>query len=302
MLGRSLCVLHASSAFGAMITTNFKNAVRDLKGKRDKLTGPKGCGKIFFVVVMFCLCWLKDIPCILLSPESFDFSNLCCSNFFNLFRIKHIEDEEQVELADAIEKKDAITAWTLAVDKARNLIIFADLEFYTVSQHVTKKLQPFINILKQEVSSDNRFILAVSSGSEHLTQKLDPEMRRDIRHILNGYDSVNMRTGFTEQEASTYVKKLNVKAGDNTVIKLENVVHITGTSPLLLSWLKGKDGANVEQFVLRYSSYVNTEVNNFLTRNSPDLVKHPANVQQFFAYQEVIEGKSLLMLQPAEKN
>jgi len=59
----------------AMITTSFKNAVRDLKGKCDKLTGPKGCGKTFFVVVMFYLCWLKDIPCMLLSPESFDFSN-----------------------------------------------------------------------------------------------------------------------------------------------------------------------------------------------------------------------------------
>ena len=90
----------------AMITTSFKNAVRDLKGKRDKLTGPKGCGKTFFVVVMFCLCWLKDIPCMLLSPELFDFSNLCCSDFFNLFLNKHIEDEEeQVELADGIEKK-----------------------------------------------------------------------------------------------------------------------------------------------------------------------------------------------------
>ena len=107
----------------------------------------------------------------LLSPESFDFSNLCCSDFFNLFLNKHIEDEEkQVELADAIEKKDAITAWTLAVRKARNLIIFADLVLYTGSQHVTKKLQPFINILKQQISSNIRFILAVSSGSQHLTQ------------------------------------------------------------------------------------------------------------------------------------
>lgn len=277
-----------------MITTSFKNAVRDLKGERDKLTGPKGCGKTFFVVVMFCLCWLKDIPCMLLSPESFDFSsNLCCSDFFNLFLNKHIEDEEeQVELADAIEKKDAITAWTLAVNKARNLIIFADLEFYTNSQHVTKKLQPFINILKQKVSSNIRFILAVSSGSEHLTQQLDREVCRDIQYILNAYDSVNMRTGFTEQEASTFVKKLNVKVGDNTVIKLENVVHITGTSPLLLSWLKGKGGANVEQFVWQYSFYVDTELNVFLTSTSPDLVKHPAtSVQHFLAYQEVIEGK-----------
>ena len=171
------------------------------------------------------------------------------------------------------------------------MIIFADLVLYTGSQHVTKKLQPFINILKQQVSSNIRFILAVSSGSQHLTQKLDPELRRGIRHILNAYNSVDMRTRFTEQEASTFVKKLNVKAGDNTVIKLENVVHITGTSPLLLSWLKGKNGANVEQFVLQYSSYVDMELNNFLTSNSPDLVKHPANVQQFLAYQEAIEGK-----------
>ena len=228
----------------------------------------------------------------LLSPESFDFSNLCCRDFFNLFLNKYIKDEEeQVELADAIEKKGAIAAWTLAVNKARNLIIYADLEFYTNSQHVTKKLQPFIDILIQQVSSNIRVILAVSSGSEHLTQQLDPEVRRRIQYTLNAYNSVDMRTGFTEQEASTFVKKLNVKAGDNTVIELENVVHITGTSPLLLSWLKGKNGANVEQFVFRYSSFVETELKAFLTRNSPDLVEHPTTVRQFFAYQEVIEGK-----------
>lgn len=271
----------------AMFTSNFQNLAIKLASRHSKLMGPKGCGKTFLVVVMFCLCWLRNIPCLLLSPASFDFSDVSCRKFFKLFLDEHIKKEQQAELTGLMDK-DPKQAWNLAINEVRKLIIFADLVTYT-----DPMLAAFIKILQQSTSSqDVNIILAVTSGAEHLTQNLSDNLHVIVDKCISSYNCVNIETGFTEREASTFVDMLKITTGDKKVIKLEDVVHITGTSPLLLSWLEGRPhGKDVNWFLRNYRSYVDAQLTHFLTKNSLKLVPQPTTTEEFFAYLEVIKGR-----------
>lgn len=110
----------------AIFTSAFQDVSR-LVSHHTIVHGPKGCGKTHIITMMFCLCWLKHIPCLLLLSASLSLW-LPCIEFCRLFVTTFITDKaKQTEILDHLRKGNICEGWELAIHKAGPLLIFADL-------------------------------------------------------------------------------------------------------------------------------------------------------------------------------
>ena len=68
-----------------------------------------------------------------------------------------------------------------------------------------------------------------------------------------------MTTGFTDEEATKFVANLTPKVP----VKFNQVKHVSGSNPLLLSLAVIQDTSNVEAFKREYDSQVTHKLKNF---------------------------------------
>ena len=114
-------------------------------------------------------------------------------------------------------------------------------------------------------------IVSVSSDAQHLTD--DNSKFTELFNLLITADqSVNITTGFSDVEAGKFMKK-------KVPFTLNKVKHISGTNPLLLSWIPSNVGTKVTE----YKSIVLTQLCNFLANNCEGLTRYPSTTQGFFA-------------------
>ena len=109
-----------------MFKSTFQKVQKELgENKHSYLYGPKGCGKAYTITVMFCICWLQNLPCLLLSPKSF-LKDRSCIDLCTSFVTKHVK--EQTIITSLMETGSSQEAWDVAIMKAeRPLLIFTNL-------------------------------------------------------------------------------------------------------------------------------------------------------------------------------
>jgi len=242
------------------------------------LSGPKGCGKTYTLAATFAVCHLKEMPCLFLAEGSFD-NSIPCNNYLKGFvnnyaaltttshtqALYHLNNNEPVSAVETILEE--ISADT---KQKKEMLLFADLSCMrmTQSSNLIKLLATYIN--------DIRMIVSISSGARHSKNAW-------FNLIHQNCTSINI-IRFTEKEARSFLKRKGV------VLELEEVMHLTGTNPLLLSQMCDTDSLS------SFESTLKGFVQNALEKNLPNLVNNITTLEQYLLHKDVLKCMPIIKL------
>lgn len=284
-LAAYLCHAVHLTTESAVFTANFEKLNKCLRSVQDSegnhvicLRGPKGCGKTFTLATTFALYHIKEIQCLLLSAASFNVGSEYNMNYLRSFvrSLNNLAPDSKQKALDYLESKEPSKALQTVLMKADDLLVFADLSFL----HNTKDAECLVELLNG-VSQFVTMILALSSGAQHFTQdgSTGLAIRNCLSTLLNGCKYVDIEC-YTEDEAQNYIKK------KNTSLQLDDVVHVSGLNPLLLSKLNKDDE---QQSVESYTTELETIVGEAIVNNLHGLVQKVKTVKDYLLQNEMLE-------------
>ena len=259
-----------------VFTSNFNTVTEKCKEERHvSLEGPKGCGKTFIVVVMFILFWVNKKPCLFLSPKSFEQNESCKTYFRAVVDANYVcGDDNKRLILDQLDNyniKEAVDILIRTFPNKKHLMIFADLSLV----HSMDKAHLLIDILKQ-YGFMARILLSLSSGIRHYTN-LDHTKVETLHKFLVQFHGINITTGFTDDEASKYIEKRKFQ------FTLNQVRHISGTNPFLLSLIRDSDTIDT------YQSTLDTYFKRVLITNLKCLGLNVNTIEEYFLNEEMLK-------------
>ena len=149
-------------------------------------------------------------------------------------------------------------------------MIFADLS----KIHSMDTAHFLIDILKG-FGFTARIVWSLSSVIQHYTNPGDTKADT-LRKFLVQFDEIHITTGFTDDEASKYIEKKNLQ------LMLNQVRHISGTNPLLLSLIR-------RNFKKIKVTYIHSYLKSVLVENLKGLGLNVYTIEDYFINQEMLE-------------
>ena len=226
-------------------TSNINVVVEKFKkNSRISLKGIKGAGKTFTLVILFLLCYLQKINCILLSPLSFDANTSCA--FFKSYVKSHTSEEDQPKTLELLEKDRRLEALQFIFEKYSNsVIIFVDFSCIKYSQNAVTLFS-----LLNGRAYGARTLISLTSGIELLgpVKSMSKVMAQGFSKYLMTFTSVHIES-FTENDAVKYMTKRG------TALKYDQVSFYSGNNPLMLEQLD-PDCENVHDYKGKLYSFV----------------------------------------------
>ena len=268
----------------SVFTANFQNVVNAIQSNFNVngphkcicLEGPKGCGKTHTLVATFVICsLLNERSCLFLAQDSFENTAWSieylkefvktCVHFPSDFR-KEIES-----LLDKKESKAAIQTMLKSCEAFKKAAwLFVDLSCATLlkSQELIKLLAVFYN--------QYRIIISISSGARHSN-----DLYLKVVYYSCAYVEISR---FTEDEATSFLKVRNVNQD------LSRFVHLAGTNPFLLSFIREEDTIG------RVTGIMESAVYYVLEKNFSNLMSKPIKLQEYFIEKEMLECLPIIKL------
>lgn len=239
------------------------------KNDRVAITGPKGCGKTFTVAVLFALWNLTQKEGIFLSARSFSSNN---RSYFEKFIAENFADNKKEDLLKKLDS-DVLSALKSILEHIQ-LVIFADFSQFTKeTKESNKHFEQLVEFLQFAISRRARIILSVSSG---IGFPHDSGISQRFTGCLSSCYNDELTTGFTDEEASRYLTKKGVK------LRAEEVKHISGTNPYLLSLFSKDD----RQSLPEYKSKVKFRMQQLLLTHFSNLGNRIETLDEYFLHEK----------------
>lgn len=184
------------------------------------ITGAKGCGKTCTLCVLFVLHWKQYSNCLFVAATSEGFID-----YWKLLILKHCTDNaHRIVLETKLQQ--IFYKFLIEMVMLNQFVIFVDLSQERNTD--TSKLLDFLSIALPQHGT--RVVMSASSG-------ITITDNRKLSEIIHNYGfvSVELAKGFSYVEASDYLKTKSIP------LSLDEIVHVTGTNPLLLSLLPTSD-------------------------------------------------------------
>ena len=260
-------VLSGTSAIFTADVMKVKDAIQS--GPRNKLTGPKGCGKSFSLALLFLMLQKEYKYCLYLGSESLH--NVHTYWYFLDFIEKHsdsvsyanMKEQLHAEMLEHFRKGKSqlppvcFMKFLVSLSEEnpkKPLYLFIDFGQSTIYE----KDSPTFDFLLQSASIPTANVtVAVSSGALVHVRKLGPKQCDKFNGLFSqNWTEVDI-SGFTEDEAKLVVEKINCNEG----LKFEQIRHLSGNNPLLLSILNSSDT------LYHYKAKILARQEEFLERN-----------------------------------
>ena len=269
-----------------VFTSNFDSVIQECqKNKNVCLCGPKGCGKTFTLVVMFLLCYKKGNRCLFLTPKSM-INDVATKRYLNETVREFITDTAiQKQIQDEVKSGNISEAVgytlmyiSLKMEEGkgdREVFVFVDL-----SKISSNKPVDLISALLT-FNDEYRIILSISSGAEGSGGMKDTEMitfREIYNKFITPFQFVSIKA-FTEEEATKFLQK------KNSSLKLDQVKHLSGTNPLLLSQIRKNPHTSVNSYKSALKNFVEMALINELGNVSKEI----KTLKDYFMQKKMLE-------------
>ena len=259
-----------------VFTSNFNSVIQECqKHERICLSGPKGCGKTFTLVATFLLCFKNSKTCLFLTPNSMT-KSVATEEYFNETVEKFITDTKTKECIQNQVKSDNMpkaVEYMLKYlsEEGEEVLVFVDLS--KMSSNKPTKLISALLTFKHEY----RILLAISSGAEVCEGMDDTETNtfyENFNEFVGHFHFVPIKA-FTEEEATKFLQKRD------SPLKLDQVKHLSGTNPLLLSQIRHHPDISVHSYKTMLGRFVRMTLGN--------VSKEIQSLKDYFMQNEMLE-------------